>query len=438
MQKFKALYISLITSFVLSCNTPQKKITIIGTWEIVNENQISLLQFYEDGTMDNGIGFHLVKKKTSPSSPYIYSTNTNFMRSTYKGTFSQYTIKNDTLCILNLVTNQWDTLLYTIQSDTLTLRLQNQETYQYKYIENKEEQDSILAIENITLFKPEYSIVNNEYDVSINKKGQVLTYKSQLNNDTSVYFYWTAQLNKKEIQRFNRLLKRIDLDKITKEENCKKIADNEYICKEVARSMPLEISFIDNKKVVNIESKANKSLTTLATSILYSIQLSPDSNYFDQNNLVKSFTNISYITPSFFFGFYDKNFSTKEARDAAYKIAKDKAVKEAIEIDAGLKYYDKSGNFDRINEASEIKALLAILYYAPVINSNISFDEKFYFASDSDSIDKIYTDGRYFKYKNEIKDIGFNFFDLKRTKTNIFQKYRDEVRLLNSCFFEID
>lgn len=86
-----------------------------------------------------------------------------------------------------------------------------------------------------------------------------------------------------------------------------------------------------------------------------------------------------------------------------------------------------------IDEPSDMYTLLNSLYYAPSLK-NIQFDEKYIFKDkDLQAEEYIYTDGRYFRYKDEIRDIGYNYFDLKRTESNIYETYIQQNRNTIFC-----
>lgn len=375
MKKITLTYFLIIAS-LFSCkqnNDIQIQKKIIGDWIFVkteyikkpeNNDEIILLPpspfggyingytFLENQICQNKLGYF---KRTEESEKEERKTF-------FLGNKTNYKIQNDSLKILNLTNNVWESKkIHSIIGDTLSINLNDSllakySRRQYK-IDKNEKYDKIIVSSSGCYGSCPIS------NVSIDKYGNVLYYGQEYNTKNGLF---KSKISKNDFQNIENTFKKANIKKL-KDDYHASHTDDETIT----------ITFIKQNKIIkSITDYGNEAPTELIWAY------TPVRYLYQQTNLVplnsnRSIFSISRI--SFEKGDQICNLTKSESFYLITEVLKGKQVKQNFKNDYVIEYWN-----------------------------------------DLNKKEIIHTDGRFYKLKDKTIDIGYNFL----IENNFIEKFR--------------
>jgi len=282
----------------------------------------------------------------------------------FLGTETKYKIKNDSLKILNLLSKTWENQkIHSIIGDTLTTEINDNIFAKYariKYKINPNENYDKIIISSSGCFGS--CPVSN---ISIDNNGNIFYYGQYYNTQNG---FFKSKITKKEYQKIQTNFKRADIKHL--EDNYEaNWTDDETVT----------ITFVKNNKIV-------KSISDYGTQ-------SPAV-------LIWAYTPVRYLYQQI-------------------KLIPLKAEKPLLSI-WGISFTKGNRIFDLTK--SESFYLLTEIFKGKETAYKFESRYQIQFWNNDDKKEIIYTDGRYFKCKDKIIDIGYNFL----TVNNLTYKFRQK------------
>lgn len=399
--------IVLIISCLLLCSCKNKP-SILGTW--ISVEDASGFEFYEDGTADNLLGFYTIENNNQKDSIYSYFTDLSSLGYTqlknYEGDITKYDLKDDTLSIYNLHNKKWDKFKVELKADTLILiatvlnnciPIQVRHTYKrFTDTTDTSYKDEESFFEDIVFYKgrlyeSDFSDSDAHY-VSIDKNGKMIKQNEFASDSVMVY-----QLSANQLKRVNKMLSRLYSSM-----NCIKDSSKK---REYGFYAPSEVSILKDEKIHTIQVdnqndcesyKLFKQFYFFASSISQYIQ--PDSIIMNKKIFIRD------VSESYFFYFRYNGDQTQCA------------------------YLTYSEGFYLWNALQKAKQ----------VDSSILFDEKYVLDSSYKNREfpdqkLIYTDGRYYRYKDQIVDLGYNFIE----RNDLNKSFVDNQHIIGGYTFSL-
>ncbi len=272
----------------------------------------------------------------------------------YKGDSTNYKIIDDSLKIFNPIEKSWNRYkIISISKDTLTL--QKNKDYYLKY------------------YKPTYKLNPNEtfdkiivsssgcygtcaiMSIEFNKNGDVLYLGEKYN---TVNGYYTSKIPKSEFKSIEKSFKKVNINRL----------DNIYSAN-FTDGNTITVSFVRNNKIIktisDYGSQAPSKLIFAYRKAMFKYQQLKLSKFPKKEN----FPNSAWIN-------FDEN--SKQI------------------------FLSQSEKFLLLNEILNAKK----------VQSNFKTKYKLIIYNDNDNDFVLESDGRFYKHKNDIYDLGYNFFDI--------------------------
>lgn len=282
----------------------------------------------------------------------------------FLGTETKYKIENDSLKILDLISKTWENQkIYSIIGDTLTTKITDSLFAKYariKYKINPNENYDKIIVSSSGCYGS-CPVLN----ICIDNSGNIL-YNGQDYNTQNGFF--KSKITKNEYQKIQTSFKKADIKNL--EDNYRgNWTDDETVT----------VTFIKNNKIIkSISDYGRQSPATL----------------------IWAYTPVRYLY--------------QQIKLLPIKVEKPLLSIWRISFTKGNQIYDltKSESFHLLTEILKGK------------QTNYKFENGYqiHFWNDEDKKEIIYTDGRYFKYKDKIIDIGYNFL----TVNNLTDKFMEK------------
>lgn len=370
----KLIYqIFLLAIFLISCKSEKQKQfekNIIGEWnfakylELHKQDDKQTIEEPSSPFNLNLGGFIFNKNGTLVDEAGFFDIDEGKSREErkvfYKGDSTNYEIIDDSLKIFNPIEKSWNRYkIISISKDTLTL--QKNKDYYLKY------------------YKPTYKLNPNEtfdkiivsssgcygtcaiVSIEFNKNGDVLYLGEKYN---TVNGYYTSKMPKSEFKSIEKSFKKVNINRL----------DNIYSAN-FTDGNTITVSFVRNNKII------------------------------------KTISDYGSQAPSkLIFAYRKAMFKYQELKLSEIKLNKDFVKSTSFSFDGGTEpfFMEQSEHFLLLNEILRARKV------------NVDFKKKykltFYDEIDFDTKLIIETDGRFYKYKNDIYDIGYNFIDVNKLK----------------------
>jgi hypothetical protein len=198
---------------------PEPKNNIVGEWKfvrIVDNRKLKLgdeliparsyrrlpmgYNFYEDKTCENKVGYF---KRTKANESWAYLGNK-----------TKYKVENDTLQIFNLATNIWDSQkIFSIKDDTLTFQLIDSVYTKFVKVDYKINQNE--GYDKIILAESSGMFCKSKESISIDKSGKVIYFERPCRNGLERQDeYYTSTITKEEYIEIENAFKKADIQNL--------------------------------------------------------------------------------------------------------------------------------------------------------------------------------------------------------------------------------
>lgn len=362
----------LILFILCACqknNDKQLNQDILGEWSYIkteNKNNYNLETQVQQPSFDGNIkGYVFLENNVCENKPgYFKRIKGNEIKEIFLGTRTKYKIEDESLKILDLSSKTWENQkIHSIVGDTLTMKISDKifEKYarvKYKINPNEDYDKIIISSSGCYGTCP----VSN---ISIDNDGNIFYYGQQFNSQNG---FFKSKITKDEYQKIQTNFKKADIKSL--EDNYRAHwTDDETVT----------ITFIKNNKIVKSISDYGRKSPAL---------------------VIWAYTPVRYLYQQI-------------------KLVPLKTKKPLLSI--GRISFSKENQICDLTK-SESFYLLTELFKGQETSSKFEHSYQIQLWNDEDKKDKIYTDGRYFKYKDRIIDIGYNFLAVN----NLTDKFRQK------------